>query len=202
MTTKPDGAEKRSVVLPVERRASDDGKVTVAGYAATFGDVADIGGYFKEVLARGAFTKTLQTADVRAYYGHERARLLGRTSAGTLRLSEDAKGLAVEIDLPDTTDGRDVRTLIERGDITGMSFGFTVTRQEWNEAVDPPTRTILEVELHEVSIVSEPAYDGTSIALRSLDEARKERRQRNFSAAAHRIAERRAKAEQRFRGIT
>jgi phage head maturation protease len=59
----------------------------------------------------------------------------------------------------------------------------------------------MEVDLREVSIVSEPAYDGTLIALRSLDEVRKERRQQNFTAASQRIAERKAKAEQRFRGI-
>lgn len=201
MTTKPDGAEKRSLVLPVEHRADDSGKMTVVGYAAVFGEVADIGGWFHEVIARGAFANTLRTADVRAYFDHDRGRVLGRSNAGTLRLNEDDKGLHVEIDLPDTSDGRDVKTLIERGDISGMSFGFFVLRQEWDETVDPPKRTILEVDLREVSIVSEPAYDGTSIALRSLDDARKERRQHNFSAAAHRISERKAKAEQRFRGI-
>lgn len=184
MTTRPE-AEQRSLVLPVERRAEGD-TTTVSGYAAIFGEVADIGGYFNEVLARGAFTKTLQTADVRAYFDHDRGRVLGRSSAGTLRVKEDSKGLAVEIDLPDTSDGRDTRTLIERGDISGMSFGFVVMRQEWDESGEIPLRTILEVELREVSIVSEPAYDGTTIALRSLDSARKERRQQNFSAAAMR----------------
>lgn len=166
--------EKRSLIRPVEARADGD-KNTLHGYAAVFGEAADIGGYFKEVLARGAFSKTLQSADVRAYFSHDRGRVLGRSSAGTLRLSEDAKGLAVEIDLPDTTDGRDVRELVARGDITGMSFGFMVARQEWDETTDPPTRTIHEVHLSEVSVVSEPAYDGTSIALRSLDAARKEK---------------------------
>src|SRR5690606_37712729 len=101
----------------------------------------------------------------------------------------------------DTSDGRDVKALIERGDISGMSFGFSVLRQEWDETVDPPKRTIIEVELREVSVVSEPAYDGTTIALRCLEDARKERRQHNFIAASHRIAERKAKSEQRFRGI-
>jgi HK97 family phage prohead protease len=183
----PEGAEQRSVVLPVEYHADDAGKTTVAGYAAVFGETADIGGYFREVIAHGAFTNTLRTADVRAYFDHDRGRVLGRTSSGTLRLKEDQKGLAIEIDLPDTSDGRDVQALIERGDISGMAFGFSVLKQEWDETVDPPTRTILEVELREVSIVSEPAYDGTSIALRSLDESRKERRQQNFSAAARRV---------------
>lgn len=157
--------------------------MTVTGYAAVFGAVADIGGYFTESLASGAFTQTLKTADVRAYYGHKRDRLLGRSSKGTLRLKEDNKGLAIEIDLPDTTDGRDVRALIERGDIDGMSFGFEATREEWDFGTDPPTRTILEVELREVSIVSEPAYDGTSIALRSRDKAKGECSQKNFNAA-------------------
>ncbi|BEV45986.1 HK97 family phage prohead protease [Afipia carboxidovorans] len=187
MTTKPDGDEQRSLVRQVEYRAGEGGTGTVAGYAAVFGDTADIGGYFREIIARGAFTNTLRSADVRAYFDHDRGRVLGRSTSGTLRLKEDQKGLAVEIDLPDTSDGRDVRALIERGDISGMSFGFSVLRQEWDETVDPPTRTILEVALREVSIVSEPAYEGTSIALRSLEDARNERRQQNFNAAAKRI---------------
>lgn len=185
MTTMPE-AEKRSLTRPVEARATG-ANTTAVGYAAVFGEVADIGGYFREVLARGAFTKTLQTADVRAYFNHDRGRVLGRSTAGSLRLVEDQKGLAVEIDLPDTADGRDVKTLIDRGDIDGMSFSFRAVREEWDETTTPPTRTIYEVELREVSIVSEPAYDGTSIAMRSLDTARTERRQKNFNAAAKRI---------------
>lgn len=199
MSQKPEGAEKRSLVRPVEHRADADGKMTVAGYAAVFGQEADIGGWFTEVVARGAFANTLRTADVRAYFDHDTGRVLGRLSAGTLRCWEDDKGLRVEIDLPDTSDGRDVKALIERGDVSGMSFGFTVVRQEWDETVDPPKRTILEVELREVSIVSEPAYDGTSIALRSLDAARKESRRQHNAAA---FARRKAEAEARFRKIS
>jgi HK97 family phage prohead protease len=195
---KPDGPELRSLVAKVERRAAEDGKVSVAGYAAVFGELADIGGWFSETLARGAFTETLKTADVRAYFDHDRGRVLGRSTAGTLRLAEDAKGLHVEIDLPDTTDGRDVATLIERGDVTGMSFGFRVLREEWDETEKTPKRTILEVALHEVSIVSEPAYDGATIALRSLEQARKERREH---PAHRRIEARRAEMEQRIRRI-
>lgn len=199
MTTKPDGTERRSLVLPVEHRADGNGKMTVAGYAAVFGEVADIGGWFKEVVARGAFTNTLKTADVRAYFDHDTGRVLGRLSAGTLRCQEDEKGLRVEIDLPDTSDGRDVKALVERGDVSGMSFRFVTVRQEWDETVQPPKRTLLEVRLGEVSIVSEPAYDGTSVALRSLDAARKEaRRHHNLVAFARRKAE----AETKFRKIS
>lgn len=188
MIKKPDlnGNEVRSLTAPIERRATD-GKVTVAGYAAVFSDMTEIGDYFRETIAPGAFTATLKTADVRAYFDHNSGRVLGRVSAGTLRLKEDAKGLYVEIDLPDTSDGRDVQALIERGDVTGMSFGMIVTKQTWDDTGDIPSRTINEVILREVSIVSEPAYEGTSIALRDLESARKERRQQNFSAAARRV---------------
>lgn len=199
MSQKPEGAEKRSLVQPVEFRADANGKMTVAGYAAVFGEAADIGGWFKEVVARGAFTNSLRTADVRAYFDHDTGRVLGRSSAGTLRLQEDDKGLRVEIDLPDTTDGRDVKTLVERGDVSGMSFRFEAVRQEWDETIDPPKRTLLEVGLGEVSIVSEPAYEGTSIALRSLDAMRKETRRQHNAAA---FARRKAEAEARFRKIS
>jgi HK97 family phage prohead protease len=194
-------AETRSVRMPVEKRAD----AVIAGYAAVFGAQADIGGSFLEVIAPGAFTETLKTADVRAYFDHDRGRVLGRTSAGTLRLKEDAKGLAVEIDLPDTTDGRDVKTLLERGDIDGMSFGFIVTHDEWDETSDPPMRTIHAVSLREVSVVSEPAYGDTSVALRSLNAkremTRQERAEHNRLRAEARIAERKAASEQKFRGI-
>lgn len=200
---KPNGPEIRSLAARVERRAAADGKVTVAGYAAVFGEAADIGGWFTEILARGAFSETLKAADVRAYFDHDRGRVLGRSSAGTLRLAEDAKGLAVEIDLPDTTDGRDAAALIERGDVSGMSFGFRVLREEWDETEKTPKRTILEVALHEVSVVSEPAYDGASIALRSLENLRLDRRAREKREhpAHRRIEARRAEMEQRIRRI-
>jgi HK97 family phage prohead protease len=192
--------ETRSVSLPVERRSD-----TIVGYAAVFGGEADIGGSFREVIAPGAFAETLKTADVRAYFDHDRGRVLGRTKAGTLRLKEDAKGLAVEIDLPDTSDGRDVRALLERGDVDGMSFGFVVTHDEWDETADPPMRTIHKVMLREVSVVSEPAYGDTSVALRSLDAkrdmTRAERAEHNRLKAEARIAERKAAAEQKFRRI-
>jgi HK97 family phage prohead protease len=185
-TVMPD-IEGRVPVSPIEIREVESGAATIAGYAAVFGDSADIGGYFREVVARGAFTNTLKTSDVRAYFGHDRNRILGRVSAGTLRVREDEKGLLVEIDLPDTSDGRDAKVSIERGDISGMSFGFSAVRQSWDETSDPATRTLKEVILYEVSITADPAYTGTSIALRSRDEARKDRRRHNFSGAARRV---------------
>jgi len=208
--TKPavDTVERRAVVAKPEFRATETGNGTAVGYAAVFNQDADIGGWFTERIAPGAFTETLASgADVLAFFDHDSGRILGRASAKTLRLSQDAKGLAVEIDLPPTSDGGDVSALLQRGDLAGMSFGFQVTKQEWDETVDPPLRTITGIELFEVSIVSMPAYSGTSVALRSLEAARaqaepeKDKRAADAAAARRRVAERKARMEQQFRGI-
>jgi HK97 family phage prohead protease len=179
--------ERRATTSPPEIRA--DGAVKVArGYAALFNTRADIGGFFTESIAPGAFTETLKSSDIRALVNHDSGRVIGRSTAGTLRLKEDATGLAVEIDLPDTTDGRDLAVQLARGDISGMSFGFRVTNDQWDETGDTPERTIRGVELFEVSAVAFPAYADTSIAMRSLDEARKEQKRKNFNAAALRLS--------------
>lgn len=177
--------ELRSTMLKPELRAGDSGKVA-KGYAALFGSTADIGDMFEEVIAPGAFSDTLND-DVRALVNHDRSRVIGRTKSGTLRLKEDTKGLYVEIDLPDTTDGRDLAVQLERGDVSGMSFGFSVTHDEWDETGAKPIRTIHKVVLYEVSATAFPAYSDTEIALRSLEEARAEQKRQNFSAAAKRL---------------
>jgi len=188
--------EKRTLTRPIEMRAAEAGK-KIGGYAALFNSPADIGGFMIETIAPGAFTKAL-AGDVRALVDHDSGRVIGRTTAGSLRLSEDATGLAIEIDLPDTTDGRDIGALIERGDVSGMSFGFEVTKQSWDETGEMPKRIIEEVNLYEVSVVAFPAYDDTSVAMRSLDSVRKER---NHIGAARRISERKAHAEMLIRKI-
>lgn len=182
-----------------------DSKRTLAGYAAVFNSEASIGGYFREVIAPGAFAETLKTADVRALVDHDSGRLIGRKSNGTLRLSEDKRGLKVEIDLPDTSDGRDVAALVERGDMDGMSFGFMVTHDEWDETQDPPIRTIHAVNLREVSAVTFPAYDDTSLALRTLDDAKaKAEAERELERKRHNQSgylKRKAETDQRIRNI-
>jgi HK97 family phage prohead protease len=120
--------EKRGGTLGVETRAEADAR-TLVGYAAVFNSDADIGGYWVERIMPGAFTASLKTADVRALINHDTGRVIGRVQAGTLRLAEDDKGLRVEIDVPNTTDGNDLWELVSRGDISGMSFGFCVTNQ-------------------------------------------------------------------------
>jgi hypothetical protein len=191
--------ERRALSAPLEVRA--EGK-TIGGYAAVFNSTTDIGGMFREKIAPGAFKPSLN-GDVRALWNHDTNYVLGRTKAGTLRLSEDERGLAVEIDLPDTQAARDLRENMRLGNVDGMSFGFRVTKQEWDETGDIPLRTIQEVELFEVSAVTFPAYEDTEIALRSLNDDRSEREkaEHNAAAARARIAARKAESEQKFRGI-
>lgn len=136
------------------------------GYAATFSKSADIGGRFVETISPGAFSGSLRSkGDILALVDHDPGRVLARTRSGTLRLSEDSRGLAFDLDLPDTAAGRDVLALAERGDLGGMSFGFTAL----DEKRDGDRRELRAVELHEISVVlAWPAYDGTVIQARSL----------------------------------
>jgi HK97 family phage prohead protease len=143
----------------------------LGGYAAVFGVSADIGGRFKETIRPGAFRATLAAgADVVLLVDHDPARLLARTASGTLRLSEDPKGLAFEADVPRTQLGNDMLALAERRDLGGMSIGFRVAAggDAWPS---PDTRELRAVQLAEISIAQAwPAYPDTTIALRSRGE--------------------------------
>lgn len=186
--------ETRTLSKPLELRA-DDGK-KLGGIAIVYNSETQIGDYFRERIMPGAFAKSL-LGDVRALYNHDSNAVLGRTKAKTLRLQDSANALSFELDLPDTQAGRDLAVSVQRGDITGSSFGFRVTKQEWDETGPLPLRSVIEAELYEISPCGDPAYEDTTLALRSLDEARKEKRQHNFSAAATRL---RMKADLDLRG--
>ena len=150
---------------------SSGGRKTLQGYAAIFNKLSgDLGG-FVERIAPGAFASALEKSDVRALYNHDANFILGRQSAGTLRLNEDDTGLYMEVDLPDTQFARDLETSVERGDITQQSFGFTVKRDNWgNNPEGLSIRTLEEIEeLFDVSPVVFPAYPDTTVALRSLN---------------------------------
>lgn len=153
--------EKRGFTLEIRAKGR-----RLEGYAATFGTPADIGGRFTETIAPGAFSGSIRSkADILAMVDHDPGRVLGRTRSGTLRLSEDSRGLAFDLDVPDTQSGRDVLALAERGDLGGMSFGFTAL----DERRDGDRRELRAVELHEISVVlAWPAYDGTVIHARAL----------------------------------
>ena len=128
--------ERRVVTAPMEARAGDgDGGTarTLSGYAALYNSETRIAN-FREVIAPGAFRSALKRGDdVRGLFNHNPDHVLGRTAAGTLRLSEDARGLRYELDLPDTQLGRDLWTSVRRGDVSQSSFAFTVEAQAWQD---------------------------------------------------------------------
>ena len=194
--------ERRVLVSKLELRAAGEGEARVmTGYGAVFNSATDIGGWWTEVIAPGAFTRSLQENDVVALHSHDMGRVIGRSSAGTLRLSEDDRGLKVECDLPDTSDGRDLAVSIERGDITGMSFGFMTRKCEWDETVEPPKRTLIDVELYEVTATAFPAYEDTELAVRSARPIAEERERTRQRPTSRNLAARRARQAQIDRGI-
>ena len=159
-----------------EVRSGKDGKRTLAAYAAVFNRYSqNLGGYVEQVDP-AAFTRTLQSADVMCLVGHETDQVLGRVSAGTLRLEVDNIGLRYEVDLPDTTTGRDLAENVALRNITGSSFGFRVTRDgdSWGSTDQGfALRTLHDVELYDVGPGVWPAYldteaDGNAVAFRTL----------------------------------
>lgn len=159
---------------PIEFRNDDpDAPARVMGYAAVYNERTMIGDFFEEVIAPGAFDAALERGDDTVFLVDHAGLPLARTSSGTLTLSHDARGLRVETDL-DQSDP-DVQRIVpkmKRGDLSKMSFAFRAKREAWDETGAVPLRTILEVELFDVSIVTDPAYAGTEIGLRSLEAAR------------------------------
>ncbi len=162
--------ERRSwPIQGLEIRQVDGEPATITGYAAVFDSPSQPlgGGAFVEKVRRGAFKKTIKEADVRALWNHDPNYVLGRNTAGTLSLAEDQRGLAVEIKPPDTQWSRDLMTTMQRGDVDQMSFGFQIVQEAWNQQVQPPERTLTEVKLFDVSVVTFPAYPATEAAVRS-----------------------------------
>ena len=150
--------ERRTfTVRDVEARQAEDGTMRLSGYAAVFND-SSVPLPFKESIAPGAFRKTLmETPDVRLLINHE-GLPIARTKNGTLTLSEDDRGLYMNAEIADTSIGRDLYKLVERGDVDQMSFAFRVIRQKWSE--DRTRRVLTEVSLADgdVSVVTYPAY--------------------------------------------
>lgn len=160
-----DNVERRKAI---ELRASGN---RVEGYAAVFDKFSEDLGGFIEKIEQGAFTRSLaKQKDVVALYDHEPRNLLGRTSSGTLRLSEDTRGLQFSLDMPNTSLGRDVLELVGRGDVKGASFAFRTAKggDRWSQQDGKPLRILSEIDLFDVTITSQPAYPDTSVVKRSM----------------------------------
>lgn len=165
-----------TIGMKIERRA--EGEAILAGHAAVFGQLSENLGGFVEQVMPGAFAEAIATDDVRALFNHDPNFVLGRSRASTLKLAEDERGLAVEITLPASQTIRDlVVAPIERGDVSQMSFGFSVrpNGEDWNyDDEGRLVRTLKRLRLYDVSPVTFPAYPQTdvSVATRSLEQWR------------------------------
>lgn len=173
--------EKRSAPIAAGKMSVEerDGNKTISGYAAVFYRADSEGTEYplwKDTLERispGAFDRAIsEKQDVRALFNHDSGMVLGRLSAGTMSLGVDDKGLRYSLPIdPQDPDHQRVAAKLNRGDITGSSFGFRVTGEEWREDGDTTIRTITDLDLIEVSPVTFPAYTDTSANTR-CDEAR------------------------------
>lgn len=157
----------------IEIREDDDGNRTLLGYAVKWEKKSHVMGYFRkfrEQFKKGAFTDSLSKDDQRFLWSHDTSKVLGRSKNRTLRLEEDAIGLRVELDLPNTTLGNDTYESIKRGDVDGMSFGFRMESHEIEEPDDDlMLRTVTKARLLEVSAVAFPAYPDSEVSARGYD---------------------------------
>jgi uncharacterized protein len=186
-----DAPELKSALTPfLERRSVaefraetlEGGARKLSGYAAIFNSETTIHtsfGSFREVIRPGAFTRSLlEGQDVVAWYQHgEGGPLpLGRTKAGTLRLSQDNRGLAFELDMPDTSAARDLAVSVQRGDVREASFAFEPAAEggeRWTNG-DPSLRELLDLNVFDIAPVVFPAYPSTSVGLRSAADVYRE----------------------------
>ena len=165
-------AERITMNAEVRAVATDDGTLKIAGYAATFNQEAE-NLSFREQIAPGAFTRSLESADpIFLLVNHQSDQLpLASTQSGTLKLTQDKVGLRMEANLdPANPRAAELASALTRGDVNKMSFAFSIN--PGGESRDGGVRTITDCTLYEVSVVNMPAYDSTQVGMRSTqDEA-------------------------------
>ena len=164
--------QTRSVPVTFQTRSDDTGPV-IAGYFAVFNNPTELWPGCIEQIAPGAFASSLGL-DVRALIDHDTRLVIGRTVAGTLTLREDGTGLYGEIKINEhDSDAMNLYARVQRGDVSQCSFGFDIVAEDYVVSPDGQTCTwtIREVKLYEVSVVTFPAYDATSVSARDADSA-------------------------------
>ena len=163
-------AERITMNAEVRAVATDDGSLKIAGYAATFNQEAE-NLSFREQIAPGAFTRSLESADpIFLLVNHQSDQLpLASTQSGTLKLTQDKVGLRMEANLdPANPRAAELASALTRGDVNKMSFAFSIN--PGGESRDGGVRTITDCTLYEVSVVNMPAYDSTQVGMRSVED--------------------------------
>jgi len=160
--------ERRAIT---ELRSVEGETPVLEGYAAVFNSLSEELWGFREQIAEGTFAKTIKKDDIRFLFNHNADHVLGRNKANTLSLNEDDRGLKFRCELPDTSFAKDLAESVRRGDIDQCSFGFYVITDEWTKKEDGSViRTLKEVDLFDVSLVTYPAYQDTTASVRSSKE--------------------------------
>lgn len=166
--------ERRYLKLTdVECRKKDDKSLSLSGYAIRFEEASElIFDEFVEYIDRRALDNT-ELDNTFLLYNHNTDYVLGNTSSKTLSLNITEVGLRFSVDLPNTAKAKEIHELIKRGDINGMSFGFTTKKDAWNMQSEPIQRRVLEIgELLEISIVPLPAYESTKVETNTLEKVK------------------------------
>jgi HK97 family phage prohead protease len=165
--------ERRYVAKPeVRSNAIPNSPGTVTGRCIVVNSLSqDLGG-FKERIHPDAVARVLRSApDIRALWSHDTSDVLGRTKNGTLRLSQNTSGdMCFALDLPNTSAGRDAYELVKRSDVSGCSFGFECTEDDWSDEMDEetnsviPIRVVRSMRMFEMSLCAFPAYEATEVS--------------------------------------
>ncbi len=160
--------KREQLYLPARElrvQTSPDGSRIISGISIVYNTPSqDLGG-FTEMVAPGAVTESLRNSpDVLCLRDHDVSILLGRTTSKTLTLTDDSTGLRFSCRLPNTTQASDLATSIDRGDLSGVSFGFVTEEDKWAADKDGNVvRTLLKITLLEISPCSFPAYSARSV---------------------------------------
>jgi hypothetical protein len=170
VTPEPENIERR--VFEVRADTEPESR-KIHGYAALFDSRTSLSPYVDEVIKPGAFGDAIKTSDVRALFNHDPNLILARTASGTLKIKQDARGLHYEFEVPNTNFGNDFLEMVRRGDISQSSFAFTVEdaemTKETKDGADKWVRTIKRIKaLYDVAPVTYPAYNDTTVAIRSM----------------------------------
>jgi hypothetical protein len=176
----------------VTREEVNPDDLIIEGYFALYEQETELFEGTYEIITKGAFDNTLNN-DVRALWNHNTQYVLGRNKSGSLEVKADDKGLFAVIKLPKTQYASDLYELVQRGDVDQCSFGFNILNEDIEELASGGYRwRINEVDLHEVSVVTFPAYENTTVQARAKQiEEIKERK----------IEERRKGLEKRLEAI-
>lgn len=151
----------------VIRQADNPNDLTIEGYFALYEQETELFDGIFEIITKGAFDNTLQN-DIRALWNHNTQFVLGRNKSGTLELKTDEKGLYGIIKMPKTQYAQDLYELVQRGDVDQASFGFNILAEDIEELASGAYRwRINDIDLHEISVVTFPAYENTSVQARA-----------------------------------